>query len=353
MKRDARAIVIGLLLSAALALPSAAQQHRAGSAGDTLIAIDVLLEPDQTMVARANVVNARLRGNYPEGYLLDSTHAPHVTLLQCFVRARDFDAVTAAITKTLATERPADVQLKATGLEYTVWSGVAVAVITVDRTPALMRLEQKVVDAVAPFSASGGTEAAFIDTPKGADIVPYVESFVPKSTGANYFPHITAGVATEAFVKQLKAEPFEAVTFKPAGVAIYQLGNFGTASKKLWQTPVAHTALDDPLPSWNDGTARQSIITFVEKVTTPGSPAFVPVPERIATFDNDGTLWAEQPMYVQLFFVFDRIRALAPQHPDWKDKEPFAAVLKGDVKSALAGGERAIIIAHQQQHQGH
>ena len=80
----------------------------------------------------------------------------------------------------------------------------------------------------------------------------------------------------------------------------------------------------DPLPSWNEGPAKQSIIAFVAKVTTAGSPNFVPVPERIATFDNDGCLWAEQPMYFQVIFIFDRIKALAPQHPEWKDKEPFA-----------------------------
>ena len=229
----------GLLLAVALALPAAAQQQPTPSAGDTLIAIDVLLQPDQTMIARANAINARLRGDYPEGYSLDATHAPHVTMLQRFVRAKDFDAVTAAITKVLATEHPGDLQLKATSLLYQMWNGVALTAIVVERTPELERLQQKVADAVAPFAANGGTEAAFVDTPKGADIVPYVETFVPKSTGANYFPHVTAGVATEAFVKQLKAEPFETVTFKPSGVAIYQLGNFGTASKKLWQTPVS------------------------------------------------------------------------------------------------------------------
>jgi hypothetical protein len=108
----------------------------------------------------------------------------------------------------------------------------------------------------------------------------------------------------------------------------------------------------DPLPSWNDGPAKQSIITFVAKVTKRGSPDFVPVPERIAVFDNDGTLWAEQPMYFQAFFVFDRIKALAPQHPEWKDKEPFASVLKGDVKSALAGGERALMEMVMATHTG-
>ena len=98
----------------------------------------------------------------------------------------------------------------------------------------------------------------------------------------------------------------------------------------------------DPLPSWNDGAAKQSIVNFVQRVVTPGGKDFVAEPERIATFDNDGTLWAEQPMYFQLAFALDRVKALAPQHPEWKDKEPFASLLKGDLKGALAGGEPAI-----------
>jgi hypothetical protein len=83
------------------------------------------------------------------------------------------------------------------------------------------------------------------------------------------------------------------------------------------------------LPSWNDGPAKQSFTTFVEKVTKPGSSDFVPVPERIPVFDNDGTLWSEQPMPVQLYFVVDRVRALVPQHPDWQTKEPFASAPAG------------------------
>jgi hypothetical protein len=108
----------------------------------------------------------------------------------------------------------------------------------------------------------------------------------------------------------------------------------------------------DPLPSWNDTSPKQAIIAFVEKVTKEGSAHFVPVPQRIAVFDNDGTLWAEQPMYFQAFFIFDRIKALAPQHPEWKDEEPFASVLKGDVKSALAGGEKALIEMVMATHAG-
>jgi phosphoserine phosphatase len=108
----------------------------------------------------------------------------------------------------------------------------------------------------------------------------------------------------------------------------------------------------DPLPSWNDTAPKKAIVAFVEKVTKEGSPDFVPAQERIATFDNDGTLWAEQPMYFQAFFVFDRIKALAPQHPEWKSEEPFASVLKGDVKAALAGGEKALLEMVMATHAG-
>ena len=99
----------------------------------------------------------------------------------------------------------------------------------------------------------------------------------------------------------------------------------------------------DPLPSWNDGPAKQSIVAFVEKVTNPGSPDFVPVPERIAVFDNDGTLWCEQPLPVQLYFALDRVKALASMHSEWKTEEPFASLLKGDLKAALAGGDHALL----------
>lgn len=109
---------------------------------------------------------------------------------------------------------------------------------------------------------------------------------------------------------------------------------------------------DDPLPSWNDGPAKKSIIAFVEKVTTASAPDFVPSAERIATFDNDGTLWCEKPLPVQLYFVLDRVKALAPQHPEWKDKEPYASLLKGDLRTAAAGGERAIMELMMATHTG-
>jgi phosphoserine phosphatase len=108
--------------------------------------------------------------------------------------------------------------------------------------------------------------------------------------------------------------------------------------------PVAPTArAAEPLASWKDGKAKQGIMDFVAKVTQEGSPEYVPVADRIAVFDNDGTLWCEQPLYVQLAFALDRVKALAPQHPEWQTNEPFAALLKGDLKSALAGGHKALL----------
>ncbi|MEH6651438.1 MAG: HAD family hydrolase [Motiliproteus sp.] len=108
----------------------------------------------------------------------------------------------------------------------------------------------------------------------------------------------------------------------------------------------------DPLPSWNDSKSKQSIIGFVTAVTTEGSADFVAPAKRIATFDNDGTLWAEQPVYFQLLFAIDRVKAMASQHPEWQQQEPFASLLKGDLESALAGGEHAILEIVMATHAG-
>jgi phosphoserine phosphatase len=108
----------------------------------------------------------------------------------------------------------------------------------------------------------------------------------------------------------------------------------------ILSTP-AHAA--DPLPSWNDGPSKAAIVAFVEKVTKQGSPDFVPPAERIAVFDNDGTLWSEQPAYFQLQFAFDRVKELAPQHPEWKTNEPFKSLLGGDMKGVAASGHKGLL----------
>jgi phosphoserine phosphatase len=109
---------------------------------------------------------------------------------------------------------------------------------------------------------------------------------------------------------------------------------------------------DEGLASWNDGAAKSSILDFVRRVTTEGDKDFVPVPERIAVFDNDGTLWCEQPFPFQGLFVLDRIRALAPQHPEWKDKQPFKAGIENDMKSLAAGGMPALVELVMATHAG-
>jgi phosphoserine phosphatase len=111
-------------------------------------------------------------------------------------------------------------------------------------------------------------------------------------------------------------------------------------------------AQGDPLPSWNDGLPKQSILSFVAAISREGSPDFVPVPQRIATFDNDGTLWCEQPMYVQLAFALDRVRALSDQHPEWTDTQPFKAVLENDMAALQQAGYRGLMELVMATHAG-
>jgi phosphoglycolate phosphatase-like HAD superfamily hydrolase len=119
-----------------------------------------------------------------------------------------------------------------------------------------------------------------------------------------------------------------------------------------WQGAFAQSPSSDPLPSWNNGAAKQAIVAFVGRVTQEGGPDFVPVDQRIATFDNDGTLWAEQPIYFQFAFALDRIKALAPQHPEWRDAQPFEAVLEGDPKALAAAGEKGLLEIMAATHTG-
>jgi 2'-5' RNA ligase superfamily len=237
-----RPLSISSILLIVLAAPATAadeQDLTNRSGGDRVIAIDVLLEPDATMVAKATAANARLRGDYPRGYKLDSEQVAHITLVHRYVRKKDMPAIEKAVSKVAAAAKPLDWQLTATGYEYAIWSGVAITSIRVAPTAALSRLQEQIVKAVQPFAVTGGTTAAFSTSKElptvEQEIVKYVEQFVPNSSGKKYNPHVTVGVAREDFVKQLKAEPFAKFSFKPRVVAIYQLGGFGTAQKKLWE----------------------------------------------------------------------------------------------------------------------
>jgi hypothetical protein len=124
-------------------------------------------------------------------------------------------------------------------------------------------------------------------------------------------------------------------------VLLSSLAMLPLLSTSFRSTSAVAQAQSDPLPSWNEGATKASIVDFVARVTTQNGPYFVPVEQRIATFDNDGTLWVEQPMYVQMAFALDRVKALAPMHPEWKTKQPFAAVLDDDLKIWRRPAKRA------------
>jgi len=201
-------------------------------------AIDVALEPDATMIQHVKATNARLLKAYPNGFALDATHNPHITMLQQFVRTADLDKVYAALNNALADERPTSWKLKAVKNYYIPSPPIGVAGIVVEPTPDLFRLQQKIIDAVAPFFAvKTGTAAAFMSTEEGRDIqgflIDYVANFVQVAAGKKFNPHVTTGVATEAYLKEMLAEPFEAFTFSPASASVYQLGTYGTARKEL------------------------------------------------------------------------------------------------------------------------
>lgn len=116
--------------------------------------------------------------------------------------------------------------------------------------------------------------------------------------------------------------------------------------------PVETVVTADPLPSWNEGRQKRSIIDFIKNSTDSTSKGFIPLGDRIACFDNDGTLWTEKPMPFQLYFTIDRIKAMAPQHPEWKNKQPYKGILSGDLKTALAGGDKALLELLMTTHAG-
>ena len=209
-----------------------------GAQQNPVTAVDIALEPDQTMILHAQADNARLLKAFPKGFALDATHHPHVTMLQQFIRTADLEKIYAAVNKILADEKPASWKLKAYKLSTTFRrQPIGLAGIVVEPTPELLRLQQKIIDAVTPFTVKTGTPAAFMSTENGRDIqkalISYVANFVQIGSGKKFNPHVTIGVATIPYLKKTLAEPFEAFTFSPAGASVYQLGAFGTARKEL------------------------------------------------------------------------------------------------------------------------
>jgi hypothetical protein len=226
------ALCIGLLSSLhGTAQPVQAEEPSA------VTAIDIVLEPDATMVEHAKAANERLLKEFPKGFSLGKTHHPHISCLQRYVKTADLDKVYDAVGKVLAEERPTSWKLRAYKYYYIPWKEIGLAGIVVKPTEDLIRYQKKLIDAVTPFTVATGTAAAFVTTKEDPDInqptIEYVRTFVPKGTGDKFNPHVTIGISTQDDLKKLLEEKFEPFTFSPTGAAVYHLGNFGTARKKL------------------------------------------------------------------------------------------------------------------------
>ena len=226
--------ILGIGLSVAalgVAKPSS------GAEQGPVTAIDILLEPDQAMIDHAVAANKRLLEVFPKGFVLGKTHAPHISTLQRYVMTADIDKIYEAVAKVLAEEKPAGWKLKAYKYYFLPWKDIGLAGIVIEPTDDLIRYQQKLIDAVTPFTVKEGTAAAFVTTKEDPGInqptIDYVATFVPKESGAEFNPHVTIGIAPQEYLKKMLEEKFEAFTFSPVGVSVYHLGNFGTAREKL------------------------------------------------------------------------------------------------------------------------
>jgi hypothetical protein len=234
-----KGLVVFAFVAGAVALQPAVKGQQAPGTPkeDNLTAIDILLEPDATMLQHAEANNARLLKVFPKGYELDAAHRPHITLVQRFVRTADLEKVYAAAGKVFAGANVPAMKLEAFKYYYAPGGAFGIAGICARPTPEILKLQTEIIAAVKPFVVKTGPISAFTapqDTAaENALLIEYVASFVPKQTGANFNPHVSTGVAPKAYLDKMLAEPFEPFTFSPVGAAVYHLGPFGTAAKKL------------------------------------------------------------------------------------------------------------------------
>jgi 2'-5' RNA ligase superfamily len=209
----------------------------AAFAQNDVTAIDILLEPDATMLKHAAAVNQKLLAVYPKGFALDAAHTPHITLIQRFVRTADLDQVYAAVGKVFANANVSTIKLEAFKYYYAPVGATGVAGICAKPTPELLKLQADLIAAVAPYTVETGPVSAFTapmdDAASNAAFIQYVSTFVPKMSGEHFNPHVSIGVAPKDYLDKMLAQPFEPFTFSPAGAAVFQLGPYGTAAKKL------------------------------------------------------------------------------------------------------------------------
>jgi len=205
-----------------------------------LTAIDILIDPDQALVSKAKAVNARMLESVPSGFALDEHHRPHITTLQRYVRSADLDQVFDAVQGVLDAVDVGALTLTAVALRHMTVAAIPGAGLTgiiVKPGPEVLDFQAKLIDALGPFTASGGTADAYVRTEAEPDInqdtIDYIEHYVPDHSGENYLAHVTVGLAKLDDLEKIEAEPFDALAFSPAGIAVYQLGNNGTAAKHL------------------------------------------------------------------------------------------------------------------------
>jgi hypothetical protein len=214
------------------------------AADHSVTAIDILLEPDATMLGHAAENNARLLKVHATGFSLDAAHTPHITILQCFARTDDLDKLYTAAGQVLAAANVTAMKLTAFKYYYAPAGPEGVAGICAKPTPEILKLQADIIAAVKPFLAETGPIGAFTaphtDPANDAALIKYVSTFVPMMSGENFNPHVSTGVASKAYLDQMLAEPFASFTFSPTGAAVYQLGPFGTAAKKLKAWDLKH-----------------------------------------------------------------------------------------------------------------
>src|SRR5256884_4012720 len=243
MKTNVKTILLNGAMACVVAM-AGGNALAAEAKPNAVTAIDILLEPDATMIQRATATNDRLRKVFPKGFALDASHRPHITLVQRFVLTENLDKVYAAVGKVFASANVTGLKLEAFKFYYLPDKGLGLSGIVIKPTPELLTLEKQVIDAVTPFAVKTGTSAAFVTTPEDPNIIPpliaYVSDFVPKHSGENYHPHVTTGLASRTYLDEMLKEPFAPFTFSPAGAAVYHLGHFGTAAKKLKQFELKH-----------------------------------------------------------------------------------------------------------------
>jgi hypothetical protein len=209
-----------------------------------LTAIDILVNPDDATVQHAKTINARMRQSVPDGFTLDATHQPHITTLQRYVRTAQLDQLYDAVAATIAATDTASLTYQAVAIRHTDWGvpGQGLAVIVIQPSPTVLEFQAALLAAVTPYTQAGGTTAAFVTNP-GEQISQstrdWVEGFVPNQIGAgNYIAHCTVGFATLDDLETIEAEPFDPFPVRPASVAVFHLGNNGTAHTQLKAWPL-------------------------------------------------------------------------------------------------------------------